>query len=954
MIYRFTCIVFAIVTVATSLPAVAGQPRATGTTVWMSPGRSTRFWGKKGSDPFPVKMLVADLARLGVSEILFFEQKGRGGPFYHPTAVANAATSSYLRGRDYLEELLDETDQHAMKVWLAWTPPSGPYPGTEIEGLNHPGMLRIYTGEIEEVAANYGRHASLAGVMWHEVDCTEAVDSHADDVAEFAAYCRREFGEAYPGEKMPSAEAENRWWRRFFLYKNHVVNSFVGATAAVARKHGLRTHFCSYVPEAYPGDSWRWGYDVVALEKICDCQWFAGYVEESCKPYQEVKGARIDFGPSYRNQILARNYAYALHGKPVSYFEYRTPVYLNQVRQFYTSIKDFTKQHGDFYKGYMGLAQTEIDLFYGIENLERWLGLMRRWQGGTSTARVAVAVHPNEFIMRNPLGTGYRYDQKVRTLMLALSAVTDVDGLLLESRYSLDPRNLLRYSMIIIPEDMGAGLSPPMIESLRKYEAGGGRLLVIVTPLGTSRPDLTRPTDLTRGFCGLEITKSGLPGYVTLAGGPFPVEPEAFWAPSLKRVNLHGAEVLLKHRDTDRPALTRKGNVFFSTVGCGPESVWVFSGIVRHMLRPPIALGQNTGLRILEGVGKDGMLCLTLWGQGKALLQVDAARLGCKESSYHVRELLTGATLGDFSAGQLGEGIPVEIEHLYQPLVIAIGKKESLDAFQALYPSAQVFQGMTPRQADANPEVPRELSDAGRTVGPVPRDKEIGIVEYALKFEVAPKRRTTAKDHYVWQAAQKAKLAPEVIDVDIFLPNHRAERNRFKRIYIPTGSEWFTQAMYQGMHEYVREGGLLLTNTGLLLLDANANYRVDEPDKITHYARDTFLGIRAHASATIRRIKVLQTCPLTVGIPAGDWISLSPVAGGRQARNQSAQIVAMSDRVTKKRPDTEQPLLTYQHTGRGACVYLVAQIGKEPDKNLAQVLANLLSPETLDWLCRPR
>ncbi|MCX7827429.1 MAG: hypothetical protein N2689_18005, partial [Verrucomicrobiae bacterium] len=58
--------------------------------VWMSPGGPRGIWEKTHGDPFPVKMIVEDLAYVGVTEILFFEQEGRGGPFLHPTQVAHA------------------------------------------------------------------------------------------------------------------------------------------------------------------------------------------------------------------------------------------------------------------------------------------------------------------------------------------------------------------------------------------------------------------------------------------------------------------------------------------------------------------------------------------------------------------------------------------------------------------------------------------------------------------------------------------------------------------------------------------------------------------------------------------------------------------------------------------------------------------------------------------------
>jgi hypothetical protein len=911
-----------------ALLAFQTPPASAEVTVWMSPGGPYGIWQKACGDPFPVKRLVGDLADLGVTEILFFEQEGRGGGFLHPTTVQHAAASKRVPGRDALGELLAETTPKNIKVWLAWTPPGGKYPGTDINGLNNPALIKIYTDTIEEVARNYGRYRNLAGIMWHEVDCAEVVDSHADDVGEFAEFCHRQFGEKYPGDAMPKIDPSDKWWRRFFLYRNHVVNEFVRQTGAVARKHGLQIHFCSYAPEAFTGESWKWGYDIVALEKLCERQWFSGYGVESGKPYQNVRGTCIDFGPSYRGQILARNYSYAMHGRPLSYFEYRSPVYLDEVRRYYAQVKGFKEKNGDFYTGFSGKQQKELDLFFGKDNLKRWLDLMTRWQGGASAARVAVAVNPNAFIMKHPLATGGQYNEKIRALMVALSEQTDVDGLLLESQFALDARNLSRYSLIVIPEDMGSGLTEPMVQALKRYVAEKGKLLIVSTALTTARPDLTNETDLTPEFCGAQITGPGLSGYVTPAGG------NKFWSGGIKPVRLNSAEVMLKHGVNSEPLLVKKGNALFFTAGCSQEGARFLAGLLPQITQLPITLTDNNGIRILESVVKDGLMCLTFWGKGKAKLRFDT-----REPVVHVREIVADAFQGDFTAAQLAAGIPIEIRHTYQPFILVVGPKESCETFRAMHPSPASFAGMKEKQNIENPEVPREALGA-------PRDKEIGVLEYTRKYKTSSERSATEHFKNCLKAVQQTSLKPETVDVDIFLPQNRDARNRYKRLFIPAGAEWFTKAMYEGMGEFVRDGGLLITNSGLYLLDTNANYRADHPTVISDLARDTFLGVRAHASATIRRLKVQQSCPLTAGVPAGDWIPLDPATGGRDTLNRSAEVVFISDC-----PKGEQPFITVKHSGRGACIYLVGQVGKTPDKTLVQILKNVCSPATLEWLC---
>ena len=204
-----------------------------------------------------------------------------------------------------------------------------------------------------------------------------------------------------------------------------------------------------------------------------------------------------------------------------------------------------------------------------------------------------------------------------------------------------------------------------------------------------------------------------------------------------------------------------------------------------------------------------------------------------------------------------------------------------------------------------------------------------------------------------FDAVRRAGLAPEAVDADLFLPKNKANRDRFKRLLIPAASDYFAQAMYEGMDDYVTSGGLLITNGSLLLLDKNANYRVDEGDGVTDFSREHFLGVYGHGSCMMRRLKSLHECPLTQGLPLNAWVTLNSPVAGRQTRNHSAEVLVVSDTVVRDSPRGSQPFLTYRHQGRGAAIYLVGQLGGSAEKPVLQLLQNILSPATLEWLCAP-
>ena len=763
--------------------AAQAAERTVGT--WLSPSSPWGIWDMSYGDHFPVKMIVKDLAEIGVNEIYFFEQVDRGGAFLHPTEVEYAKTEGRMKGRDWLKELLEETKPYNIKVWLAWTTPGGKYPGTEFSGLNDPGLMKIYHDMTKEIGQKYAGYKNLAGILWHELDCTEAVDGHENDVKEFSSFCRRHFGEGYEENSMPSVDSENKWWRRFCLYRINIMNTFVSEAKSVADVYGLKTAFCTYITESFSGASWRWGYDAVDLEKICHNQWFSGYLVEAGKPYQRINGAWIDFGASYRSQILPRNYSYAFHGRPASFFECRSPLYMEAMRKFYSANKSFTERNGDFYNGYVGHGEKELSLFYGKENMKNWLGLMTYWQGGESPARAAVAVNPTPFIMKYPDNPGAEYDKKVRSLMEGLTQSQDMDGLVIGSKFSLDTASLLKYRLLIIPEDMGRGLNGEMVQSLKSYLNKGGKLLVLSTALTQSKADLTEERDLTEDICGASITGARAPGYVRPAGSPVVPDGGKFWSSGMKTLKITKGRVLIKDSISGLPLLVSKGNAYFSTIGQGQSAY--FAAIVSSLSQPPVSLAESSGIRILETVKKDNVLCISLWGKGKARLNLNISAIGLKGKTFQIKDILTGTVIAADKDGRaLLSGIPVQIEHLNRPYILAVGQERDLKAFKGIYPSTEDFAGLGIKTVPIeNPEVPLIIPDKqGLKVGVYGGHGAVPIINALNRAE-----------------GINCYSLPRIDDVML---------SGSEVVIIPQGKDLFFNAAADSIRKYVERGGKVL------------------------------------------------------------------------------------------------------------------------------------------------
>jgi len=233
-----------------------------------------------------------------------------------------------------------------------------------------------------------------------------------------------------------------------------------------------------------------------------------------------------------------------------------------------------------------------------------------------------------------------------------------------------------------------------------------------------------------------------------------------------------------------------------------------------------------------------------------------------------------------------------------------------------------------------------------------PRPVAVGVVDYASRYQW-PKGDRAARAGLRDLEARLADIgvAAERVSPDLFLRQNWPERDRYQRLVIPPGAEFFSQAIHEGMDDYVRSGGLLITGVSLILEDTDGDYVITDSDRVTTGPSETFLGVHGHQGARMTRVKVLAACPLTRGVPVGEWVNLTAPVSGRTTRNVSAEVVMLSDRQVADRPPAEQPFLTYKHMGNGACVYLVGQAGGLADPTLRQVFRNLFAPETLEWLC---
>lgn len=233
------------------------------------------------------------------------------------------------------------------------------------------------------------------------------------------------------------------------------------------------------------------------------------------------------------------------------------------------------------------------------------------------------------------------------------------------------------------------------------------------------------------------------------------------------------------------------------------------------------------------------------------------------------------------------------------------------------------------------------------------RENAVAMVNYYAKYEARTQDRHDRNARIVEaQFAFFKEVDPrlEWVDVDIFLEAAKSERDTYKRIVIPYSTEWFTMEMYEGMQDYVRSGGLLITLSAGILVDENQNYRQDE-GATTDFLQQSVLGVQAHGGATIQEVKVIDAeSPLTRDLEADQWFTLQRGSGSRCTENINATVVMLS-RQTCDGETVERPHLSYNAAGKGSCIYIAGSIYNIDDPIHAQIAANALSDESLAALC---
>ncbi len=231
-----------------------------------------------------------------------------------------------------------------------------------------------------------------------------------------------------------------------------------------------------------------------------------------------------------------------------------------------------------------------------------------------------------------------------------------------------------------------------------------------------------------------------------------------------------------------------------------------------------------------------------------------------------------------------------------------------------------------------------------------PWSRELAIVAldgYALS------KPAKAEIRALGELARTFGLEADWVDVEIFLPEQRAQCRQYRRILLPRHAFCFTPVMYAGMTRYVTGGGLLISNAILYGIDHNGDRKFDGKDGDTPWPgkRSCFptLGVFGHATAAITNIAVVLECPLSAGLPAGQVLDLGKILHTRDTLNKSAEVVITAGGAIRHGEIRDRPFLAYKHAGNGACIFAAPNL-QDSHPWIRQIASNCFSRATLGWL----
>ena len=339
-----------------------------------------------------------------------------------------------------------------------------------------PELRKFIREMLDEYTTKYNIYGNIKG-FYIDMPYYNMDDCFGDDFDVFEEFCLKEFGEAPPEEILEKMEQGNKWidpkdkwWRRFFLFKQWVAEDFLKDVFDYCHQKGLEFGL-QVNPTVGYGTGWSWGHNTYSLSKLAD--WLFTYPgSEHMEPCHLLDNSTpgIFVGESFGSYNT-----YSFRGQDMG------------LHYLFNSLWDPVFPSGLSFGGYT----SEVTMQY-----QKHIISQREWARAKSLTRAAILNNQNYLHMGAGIGQLKENKKEIETAKM-LSCHLDIDRLFVEAtdKYT-------NYRVLITPKYGVGGLSAEIFNELKQFVEQGGTIINLNARWFVSRADLTNEKDVTAEMTG--------------------------------------------------------------------------------------------------------------------------------------------------------------------------------------------------------------------------------------------------------------------------------------------------------------------------------------------------------------------------------------------------------------------------------------------------------------------
>jgi len=330
---------------------------------------------------------------------------------------------------------------------------------------------------IDILAGKYNKYGNMKGfnidMPWD--NRFDMMEKHLDIFSEF---CRDKFHETPDIPAIAAKlkqdgykwhEPDDKWWRRFILFKRWANEDFVKDISSYCKSKGLK--FILQVDTFTTRPYWRgWWAGIATVQHGQYADWVWAYPGSArCEPCYIM--SRSMSGTFYGYTSTARNIAYSFRGQMAG------------IHVFYATTMGLPMLAGG----------TTPRL---LEEVKRHIVTTREWAGAQSLTRVGLLYNHDSALLRGILYP--RAEPNDYLLMDRIGRYLDVDRLFVEMTDAYK-----QYNVLLVTENSASRLSEPVMEKLKKFVATGGTIITLGYEWSVANEDQTEIKGLTQMLAGL-------------------------------------------------------------------------------------------------------------------------------------------------------------------------------------------------------------------------------------------------------------------------------------------------------------------------------------------------------------------------------------------------------------------------------------------------------------------